>query len=345
MASHVVEQSKPRATAKSWRSVRGRRIPASRRRRDRRILSDERAPAARRAEARGPVLAVPAAVTTSTLARSLALTLTLAALGCGGDDAASPDGGGGLDAGNDDFHVDRVGVINLMEGGSFLGVFASITDGPERPVPTVIASDGDCAVYRRPAPSLCEGSCDGVCEDGVCRPWPATRSAGTITITGLRQALAFEPSSFGYAPSPPPPDELFADGATIGVSAAGAAVGGFSVELTGPTQLVAPFQNLTLVDGQPATVTWTAASSGRIQVSLVVGWHGAPWEAMLLCETADDGELIIPGALVSALPRASSGLESHVSNLTRFDRTSVLGPDGVIEVIAGSQTNLYFSHP
>lgn len=274
-----------------------------------------------------------------------AVPLVLVVLACGSDDVAPIDGGPGLDAGSDDFHVDRVGVVNLMEGGSFLGVFASITDGPERPVPSVIARDGDCAVYRRPAPSLCEGGCDGVCEDGTCRPWPAPRSAGTITVTGLRQALAFEPSAFGYTPSPPPPDELFADGATIGVSAAGAAVGGFSVALTGPAQLVAPFQNLTLVDGEPATVTWTAAGSGRIQVALVVGWHGAPWEAMLLCETVDDGELVIPGALVTALPRATSGLEAHVSTITRFDRTSVLGPDGVIEVQVGSQTNLYFSHP
>lgn len=280
-------------------------------------------------------------------ARSLILAAALVApsLACGGDDAAPLDAGPGLDAGTDDLHVDRVGVVNLMEGGSFLGVFAAITDGPERPVPSVIARDGDCAVYRRPAPSLCEGSCDGVCEDGVCRPWPTPRSAGTITVTGLHQALAFEPSAFGYTPTPAPPDELFADGATIGVAAAGAAVGGFAVELTGPAQLVAPFQNLTLVDGQPATVTWTAAGSGTIQVALLVGWHGAPWEAMLVCETADDGELTIPGALVTALPRASSGLESHASTLTRFDRTSVLGPDGVIEVIAGSQTNLYFSHP
>ena len=77
-----------------------------------------------------------------------AVPLVLVVLACGGDDTASPDGGPGLDAGSDDFHVDRVGVVNLMEGGSFLGVFASITDGPERPVPGMERRPGGPGIGR-----------------------------------------------------------------------------------------------------------------------------------------------------------------------------------------------------
>ena len=280
--------------------------------------------------------------TMATILRSLALAAGAFALGCGGDDGAgSPDAGPVLDAGPGDFHADRAGYVNVVEGGVFLGVFAAIADGPERPIPTVIAIAGDCAVYRRPAPALCTPSCDGVCESGTCHPWPRTVDVGRITVTGLRQPLAFVPGEFGYEPTPAPPQDLFDAGATITIAAPGATIPGFSATFTGPAPLLGATQSLTLRDGEPATITWTAAGSGEIQVALLVGWHGAPWEAMLLCETDDDGELIIPGALVSALPEASSGLESHTSTVTRFARANVLGPHGPIELLVGSQRPIY----
>ncbi len=277
--------------------------------------------------------------------RLLIVTATAALLAaCDGADPASPDAGPTLDAGTDDYHVDRVGYVNVIEGGAFLSVFAAIADGPERPVPTAIAVDGECAVYRRPAPTLCQPACDGVCEAGACHPWPASLDVGTITVTGLKQPLAFVRGGFGYEPTPAPGTaDLFDAGDPIAITAPGAAIGGFDVALTGVAELTAATQSLTLVDGQPADVTWTAAGSGRVQLALLVGWHGAPWEALLLCETADDGALTIPGALVAALPRASSGLESHTSTITRFTRKSVLAPAGVIEFVVGSQRPIYFT--
>jgi hypothetical protein len=268
----------------------------------------------------------------------------LSVVACGGSPAGDPDGGPSLDAGNDDYHVDRVGVVNLIEGGVFLGVFAAIQDGPERPVPTAIATADECAVYRRPPPSQCTPACQGVCEAGVCHPYAENVSVGTITVTGLKQPLSFVVKSFGYEPQPFPPDDLFDAGDDITIDAPGAAIGGFHVALRGTAPLAVPTQQLVLTDGRAAEVAWTAAGSGRVQLALLVGWHGAPWEAMLLCETADDGALTIPAALVSALPRASSGLESHTSTLTRFERASVIGPHGVIEFVVGTQLPIYFTH-
>lgn len=266
--------------------------------------------------------------------RLLALALVAA---CGGAAGDGPDAGPLLDAGTGDYHVDRAGYVNLIEGGAFLSVFATITDQPERPVATAIAADGDCVVYQRPAPSLCTPACDGVCEAGACHPWPVTLDVGRITVGGLKQPLAFVRGEFGYQPEPAPGADLFDDGDPITIDAPGAAVPGFAVELHGVADLTGAPSSLTLVAGQPTEVTWTAAGSGRIQVALLVGWHGAPWEAMLLCETADDGALTIPAALVTALPRASTGLESHPSTITRFERKSVTGPHGPIEFVVGSQ--------
>lgn len=280
-------------------------------------------------------------------AARLALPLAVLA-GCGGDPDDTPDGGPLLDAGPGDFQVARAGVVNLIESG-FLGTYALIQDRSELPVPAAIAQQDDCTVFRRPSPSLCDPPCsDGECTaPDTCTPYAQHASAGTITVGGLRAPLTFVSGSFGYTPQPEPPEDLFDPGATITVSAPGDATPAFAVSVVAPPPLVAPFQNLTLVDGTDATTTWTAAGSGpgSIQIMMTVGWHGAPAEALLVCETDDDGSHLIAGELIRQLPRASSGLEQHASWIMRFDRSIVAAPAGPIEIVAGSQVNLYFSHP
>jgi hypothetical protein len=274
------------------------------------------------------------------------LLICLAACGDGDADPDRPDAGPVVDAGPTNHRVDRAGMINLIEGGGFLSVFALIQDGPERPTPIAAAQAGECTVFVRPQPALCSPACtDGVCTaPGTCTPWPANVDVGAITVTGLRQPLRFVPGQFGYEPTPAPGKDLFAPGAAIGVSAPGATGPGFSVGLTGVADLTGgPDASLTLVDGQDTTVRWSAAGSGQIQLGLVVGWHGAPYEALLLCEGPDDGELVVPGGLIADLPR-SNGLESHPSWMMRFDRAQVATPAGPLEVVVGSSQFVYFTH-
>jgi hypothetical protein len=277
--------------------------------------------------------------------------LFLAACGSSSSDDR-PDAGPRADAGPAGaYPVDRIGQVNLIEAGpegsvGWLALYASILDQPERPTPVKQAEQGDCAVFVRPPVSLCEPACNpGVCIDGTCEPFPVPASAGTISVSGLATPVSFEASEFGYVGPTEPIDDLFAAGASVTVSAEGDEVAAFTAELRGPAPLAAPFQNLTLVDGEDATVTWTAANDARIQLALLVGWHGAPWEALLLCETADDGSLTIPGGLIAELPRASSGLESHPSSLMRFDRALVDTPAGPIEIVIGSHQSIHFAHP
>jgi hypothetical protein len=277
------------------------------------------------------------------------MLVTLVLVACGGSGAGDGDDDGpGLDAGDGTFRIDKVGTINLIEGG-FLGVYASLQDGPELPTPSSIANDDECVVYRRPPAALCDPACSNAActAPDTCTPFAQNASAGRITVTGLRAPLAFVPGAFGYVPEPSPSEDLFDPGAAITVSAPGDVTPAFSVSLTAPAPLGAPFQNLTLRDGEDATITWTPAGGGArsIQVALVVGWHGAPPEAMMICETDDDGALTIPGALVTALPRAASSLESHPSWILRFDRAVVAAPAGPVEIVVGSQVSLYFAHP
>jgi len=282
--------------------------------------------------------------------RSVLLALVVSGAGlaasCGGG-AGDPDAGPTADAGPNDLRPDRIGLVNLIEGGGFLSVFASIQDGPELPTPVLAGRFGECAVYVRPPPASCDPACgSGVCAStNVCVPYPATVGVGDITVTGLLAPLVFHPGPFGYAPDPAPGSDLFDAGAAITVSAPGDAAPGFSANLTGVPTLEAPFQNLTLVDGDDAPVTWTPAGTAAIQIALIVGWHGQPPEAMMACETADDGAFAIPGAAISALPRASSSLEQHASWIRRFDRAVVASPAGPIELVAASEVSLAFAHP
>jgi hypothetical protein len=262
---------------------------------------------------------------------------------------ATADAGPQPDAGPNDFRVDKIGFVNLIENGAgYYSLFALIQDRPELPTPITLAQDGECTVYGRPAPAFCEPACvDSLCTaPDVCTPWGANASAGTITVTGLKQALVFQHGMYGYEPQPPPAGDLFDGGDVITVSAPGEVTPGFSVNVTGVATLTAPFQNVELVDGVDHEFTWTAASGGaRILLALIVGWHGGPYEAMLLCETDDDGALSVPGALIAQLPRQTTGLEQHPSWLMRFSRATVSTPAGPIEIVAGSQVGLYFSHP
>jgi hypothetical protein len=280
--------------------------------------------------------------------RLVALGLAFAAA-CGDDGGAAVDATPPADAGPDDYRADRVGSIELLESSDSGWVYALVQDRPELPTPSAIAQDGDCTIFERPEPALCTPACtNGVCTaTDTCTPWGVHRSAGTITVTGLRVPLQLVDGAYGYVPEPTPAGDLFDAGAAITVSAPGGETPAFSSSLVGVANLVAPFQNLTLVDGQDTEITWTADAGGtaEIQIALVVGWHGAPYEAMMLCETADDGSIVIPGGFIAQLPRQSSPLETHPSWIMRFDRDVVAGVGGPLEILVASRVGLYFQHP
>jgi hypothetical protein len=314
------------------------------------------APVAARAATATVLRAAPVAAraATATVLRAAPVAVLAAALAACGDDATTTaDAGADIDAGAiPDLETTRIGTIRLIEGGGFGSVFASIRDKPDRPAPSRIAGDGDCAVYGRPSPPLCDPPCEnGVCiGDDECEPYPAFTSAGDIAVTGLVEPLTFTVDNFGYSPEPFPDGDLFTAGAEITATAPGAAAPGFTLNAEGVADLEADFPvTIELEDGVDEPIAWTAddgAATTRIALGLQVGWHGAPYEGLLLCDTDDDGDLVIPGALITALPRASSGLEQHSSYLVRYTRDVVELPAGPIDLLVGSQvTILQIAHP
>jgi hypothetical protein len=241
----------------------------------------------------------------------------------------------------------RAGTLLLTEGqGGFINFGAFFYDRTELPEATLVASDGECEVWTHPTPpALCTPPCpSGFCvADDFCEPFPVPANHGDISIAGLDAPLRFDWFNAGYLSDPPsPPEELFSDGAAITASAPGAEAPAFSIAVTGVADLEADLDledghTLTIEDGVDEVVRWTAAGSGRIQLALLVGHHGSPYEALLVCESEDDGELVVPGSLVSLFPRRQpTGLEQHSSWIARFSR-------GVVETDAGP-IELFLSH-
>ena len=279
--------------------------------------------------------------------RRAAILLFVAACGGGGSGDDGVDGPPGSDGppGGDGFRADGAGIVGLVET---TGVYAGLFDRVfEAPVPERIAMDGDCAVYHRSTPT-CTPACSGsdVCVAmDQCAPYPRTISAGTITITGLRQPAELLWQQFGYL-MPTLPADFFADDAAIHVEAPGDAVPAFSADLGGVAPLVHAEGGLIETrDGEDETISWTAAAGGaRIQIALYLGWHGSPWTDLLVCETADDGELVIPAALIERMPYFDIGLFQWPSWIRRFRRAWVTAPVGPIEILVASEQQLGFSH-
>lgn len=292
-----------------------------------------------------------------------AAALALLLVACGGDDDG---GGGGADGGGDhddggggdrvtDFAPNRAGWIELVEDAN-IGTYtaASLRTGGDLPPATLLASSSECEIWTHAEPALCDPPCeDGVCvSEGECTPFPQLASAGTITVTGLTEDLSFTQGEFGYEPDPAfPPDDLFAAGAAIAATAPGDDLLAFELEATGVPTLEADLDlefdiNLVIEDGVDREIRWTAEDAGTMQLGLQVGWHGAVYEALMLCETEDDGSFTIPGDLITQFPRASNGMEQHSSWFARVTRDTVDTDGGPIELVVSSQVRIpQLSHP
>src|SRR5688572_11654034 len=176
--------------------------------------------------------------------RRLSVLLLLAA--CEGGDAADPDAATAADAppGVDAdltphfgvtagrVSVDEVRRAGLADVYNSIGIRLHAT--APAPWETVVQREGSCRLLEFRIGD-CGTPCEqGWCIDGTCRTYPDPVSAGTLTFTGLEQPLTLEPDAYGvyYLTSIPP--DLFDPGATVGVSAAGAAFPAFTASVAAP---------------------------------------------------------------------------------------------------------------
>ncbi|MEZ4361817.1 MAG: hypothetical protein R3B48_16630 [Kofleriaceae bacterium] len=278
------------------------------------------------------------------LRRLTPCALWIATLGCGDDLAPTPDAAAGAED-PQGYQPARVGLIHLL-GGPGGSVEARLFDQPDPLAPVLRGEHGACKLYQRPSEAVCT-LCTGVCvEPERCVAAPAPQSAGTITVSGLRQSLEFRPRDFGYETAAPSGgDDLFDVGARIRVSASGDAVAPFSVALSGVPPLQPGAPRVVLERERDTRVTWTAAGVGRVALVIVNRAPGsAEFSSMLLCETEDYGTLTIGRALAVRLPEPRAE-EEQVATIARVRRAVVALGSGPLEVVVGYRVRLALVRP
>ena len=198
----------------------------------------------------------------------------------------------------------RVGGFFVQPEDSWTTIQGTAADGVnDIDVFDVTATGGDCALWF-PRSLFCDPGCGAgeVCGvDGTCAVAASNQDIGSVELLGLAgdvQMDAIQPVNV-YSFSGDLPFPAFAAGDRVDLVVDGASVAvAFGIE-----ELVVLDTSMALDSGQDASVTWTAATEdvdSRVRVTVDIANHGGV-PAKIVCETADDGEAVIPAALVDEL--------------------------------------------
>ncbi|MBU1242333.1 hypothetical protein KJ612_03960 [Myxococcota bacterium] len=222
--------------------------------------------------------------------------------------------------------------------------------------------EGDCRLLKYVA-HYCEEYCEGVCvAENVCEPWPTFVDGGTLTITGAKTAIAADPGDFGFFGANGyswygDAADLFDDGDVLTAIFSGGAAAAFSVDASGVAPLVlTTVQNdeITLENGGDTVFEWVpgTGSGTRVRVTLNAnssGGHGSPYLAIIECDTADDGSLTIPQALIEGFPETyrwemCAGVDCPLSSAMRYRRGIMPVAGGDFDFRVGSSVSFWIVH-
>jgi hypothetical protein len=224
-----------------------------------------------------------------------------------GRDSAAPDAASVALAGACAMEVDLGGFsISGTEGRT--GIDGAVADGVV-PVSVLeqIAVAGDCVLLRRNSP-FCDPACEPgeTCDfDGSCLPYPAAQDLGTVTVDGLVAPVSMEPVFPGntyYDTSLPTPP--FEPGALITLRMPGGEYGPATLHGVGVEPLVTGDEEWLVEAGVDLAVHWqppqAEPSRGSVALSISIDQHGAT-PAALHCSFEDDGEGVVPAAILQTL--------------------------------------------
>ncbi len=296
------------------------------------------------------------------------LVLLLAACGGGGDadGGVTADAAGDVDATGDPPPA-LLGQIRALEM-TFSGGGSALVDGqlvlaglPRYHVETM--NDGTCRLLEFPETSFCNPPCDtGLCIADECVPYPEYVDAGQLTVTGANAAIAIDPnfcgfSGYGYCDNGVPQD-LFDSSDVLTASAPGGDFPAFEVSAGGVAPLVTSSvdgnDDFDMPNGADVEFTWTPTDTdARVRLTInanSTGGHGSPYQAILECDSADDGSLTVPQAMIEAFPETThwdicAGSDCPLSNAMRYRRGTVAVGDGEVELLVGAWRAFYVIHP
>jgi hypothetical protein len=158
---------------------------------------------------------------------------------------------------------------------------------------------------------FCETPCGGsaVCvEDDVCHPYPTAISVGTVTLSGVqttdgRTEFSMDPIASTYQPTGGIrlPYEPFAAGDEVKLTADGGELSTFSITTSGIAPLELTTTDIRVQSDTPIVLEWSSGGGvSSIYVKIDISHHGGA-KGLIECESADDGSLEVPSALVTEL--------------------------------------------
>jgi hypothetical protein len=198
---------------------------------------------------------------------------------------------------------------------AYVAIQGRVSSSPRPPLLTLeeTAREGPCRIEVPSAP-FCSSCRDGICiKGGICVPHPQPRSAGTVTIEGVKTIPATGPVRMG--PQPPqffyqpggdvtiafPP---FAEGAPVRLQASGGDVPAFEIAGRGTTLLEVTTPTPLMMDrDKPLSLRWKAAGVAgisRVGIAVDISHHGG-FKGQITCDADDSGAIEVPATLVSKL--------------------------------------------
>ena len=232
--------------------------------------------------------------------------------------------------------------VGITRGDGRMSAGARFRDAPDPSGPVTLVH-GACRM-REAVVAFCDPPCAsgalctgdvacapasvGVCV-GTCVTYATPLSAGTVTLetpAGLSTLVAVEGLDSYYTQEPMP---LVDAGAVVTVTASGGTFPAFSAHLVMvPPLVVRDAAAITVTPGEALTIGWTPADpASRVRVILEADLdHGFIPRVRIECDVPDDdGELVVPVAMVNALadPSHWGCGRCPVQRIERYVRTTV----------------------
>ncbi len=188
------------------------------------------------------------------------------------------------------------------------GVDGNVTDGVV-PISVLeeIGAEGDCKLLRRNNP-FCDPACgpgETCTFEGECIAYPSNQDLGTVSVSGLLQAVSMEPVFPGntyYDSSVPDPP--FEAGSLITLRMPEGTYGPLQLHGVGVEPLVPTDEEWAVEGGVELVAHWEAptasVSRSEVLLSVNVDQHGTSPGAVY-CTFEDDGEGTVPPSLLQDL--------------------------------------------
>ncbi len=246
---------------------------------------------------------------------------------------------------------ERIGSFVASLAEDYTNVRGAVSSGvAPSGIPEILAEAESCTLFG-PRELFCSTPCENLVEvcagDDVCVPAPEKQSAGTVTVTGLAEALTIDPNgiTFDYSETFSDPFPGFDEGAEITLTADGGDFGAFRLSGTGVAPLTSTMSEVPVESGTASAISWEAggASDAEIRIKLTVNTHGGT-TGWIECTTSDSGSFEIPAELVTSLMELGFSGFPRVA-LSRRTVESVDLSSGCVDFTVSSEITLPVSIP